>query len=214
MPASKVSDNATRVAKAQLRSKALIALAKYAEPVVCETHGGMGHLYADCYTHIPVGLVCEKNPEKAQKLLKQRGHKWGVFECDVEKALRAGLGSHLPVNFLDVDPYGDPWPTIDGFLESKRDLPEYLVIVVNDGLRALAQRQRGWTSKTLEPIVRKYGNTDLFNRWLEICREMMLERAEQAGYKMQTWTGYYPKRNDYADHHLTHFASLLVKRGL
>jgi len=212
MPASKISDNATRIAKAQLRSKALIQLSTFEAPVVLETHGGMGHLYADCYTHIPRGIVCEKNPEKAQKLLKQRGQKWAVFECDVEKALRAGLGNHLDVNFLDVDPYGDPWPTIDGFLQSDRRLPDYLMIVVNDGLRALAQRQRGWTSKTLEPIVRKYGNTDLFNRWLEICREMLQERAEHAGYKMQTWAGYYPQRNDYPSHHMSHYCGLLVKR--
>lgn len=209
---SKISDNASRGHKAQLRARALLELEQYkVEPVVLETHGGWGKLYADCYTHIARGLVCEKSPDKADKLLKQRGHKWGVFECDVEKALRLGLGRWLPINFVDVDPYGDPWPTIDAFLQSSRPLPAQLMFAVHDGLRHLAQRQRGWTSKTLEPIVRKYGNTDLFGRWLDICKEMMGERAVQAGYRMEKWTGYYPLRNDYGSHHSTLYAALLVR---
>ncbi len=211
MPASKVSDNAAGDHKASLRARSLLVLQKFAEPVILETHGGWGKLYAACYTHIKTGMVCENKPDRADKLLKQRGHKWGVFECDCEKALKLGLGSHLPVNFLDVDPYGDPWPAIDGFLESKRTLPPQLMIVVNDGLRQLAQRQRGWTSKTLEPLVKKYGNTDLFGRWLEISKEMMTERAVKAGYRLDQWVGYYPERNDYGSHHSTHVAAFLVR---
>lgn len=209
---SKVNDNATRRPKAQLRAKSLLQLAQRGiTPIVLETHGGWGHMYADCYTHIAQGLVCEKNPQKAEKLMRQRGHKWGVFETDVNKALAAGLGNHLEVNFLDVDPYGDPWPTIDAFLESERTLPPVLMIAVNDGLRFLAQRQRGWTSKTLEPIVRKYGNSALYERWHDICKEMFAERAQNAGYRVEGWTCYSPERSDYYSGHITHWAGLLLR---
>jgi hypothetical protein len=166
-----------------------------------ETHGGYGKLFASCYAHIKRGIVIEKDPAKATKLLNQRGQHWAVYQAENELALKAGLGSHLPVNFLDVAPWGDPWPTIGAFLASRRPRTEHLMIVVNDGLRHLLQRQGGWTCATLEPMVRKYGNADLYGRYLEVCREMMVERVKPQGYQLAAWTGYY------AGQQMTHYAA-------
>lgn len=207
MPVPMKKDNSTKDQKALLRSKALHALSKFVTPIVLETHGGLGKLFAHCYSHIEQGVVIEKNPVKVQRLLLQRGATWAIYEGETEAALKAGIGNHLPVNFLDVDPYGDPWPIIDAFLTSKRILPEHLVIVVNDGLRQLVQRGGAWTTATLEDKVKKYGNSELNKRYLEVCRELMVERGVAKGYRMNGWTGYHCGRNGL----MTHYAAMLQR---
>jgi hypothetical protein len=207
LPSPIPKDNSTKARKSQLRSKALVTLERLSstEPIVLECYGGMGKLFAACYSHLAQGIVIEKNPAKAERLLSQRGERWSVYQGETVALLRAGLGAHLAVNFLDVDPWGDPWPTIDAFLESERPQPRELMIVVNDGLRQLVQRHGSWTTPTLETAVRKYGNAELYNRYLDVCKQMMTERAVARGYEVRGWTGYYPTPN------MTHYAALFLK---
>ena len=105
------------------------------KPVVLETHGGNGEIFSRCYSHLESGVVFEKDLVKVALLGKQRPT-WAVYEADCIGALAAGVGSHLPVNFLDLDPYGDPWPVIDAFFEGRKDLPSSLAIVVNERVEA------------------------------------------------------------------------------
>ena len=120
-------DNTTFPFKLSLRKQALRELDA---PVVMETHGGWGKLSANCYASFP-GVVFEQLPEKAAFLARQRPN-WAVYEADCVRAIREGAGNHLDVNFLDLDPYGEPWPVLDAFLESDRRLPARLVIVWSD----------------------------------------------------------------------------------
>ena len=136
-----------------LRSKSLLALDK---PIVMETHGGFGKLFDACYAHVPVGIVMEKGPAKAEALSHQRPT-WAVYECEAVSALRAGLGSHLVVNFLDLDPHGEPWPTLDAFFGSVRPFADRMVLVVNDGLRGKVKATGGWDVRSLRDIVSRVG---------------------------------------------------------
>ncbi len=98
----------------------------------------------------------------------------------------------LVVNFLDLDPYGEPWPALDAFLQSERQLPPRLVICTNDGLRQRALRgNSGWTVKSLQPMVDRVGNAALHDNYLDVCRTMVTERAIAHNYRLEKWTGYY-----------------------
>jgi hypothetical protein len=105
-----------------------------------------------------------------------------VYEADCLPTIAAGVGSHLPVNFLDLDPYGEPWPVLDAFLESERPKPERLVLVVNDGLRQKCKVNTGWEVKSLRSVVDRLGNTVLYERYLDICKDLVKEKAAKAGY--------------------------------
>ena len=71
-------------------------------------------MFGACYDGVESGIVFEKNPQKT-KLLGLQRPTWRVYEADCEVAINAGVGNDLPVNLLDVDPYGDPWPVIEAF---------------------------------------------------------------------------------------------------
>ena len=87
-----------------------------------------------CYSHLDRGIVFEKNEAKAGLLGRQRPT-WAVYEADSEYAISQGVGADLPVNFLDLDPYGQPWGTLEAFFSSDREFPDSIAVVVNDGLR-------------------------------------------------------------------------------
>src|SRR5581483_9501059 len=175
-----------------------------AVPVVMETHGGWGKLYLRCYRHIESGIVFEQNSDKSAALAKQRPT-WSVYEADCERAIRAGAGSHLSVNFLDLDPYGEPWPVLDAFLESDRPRADRLVLVVNDGLRQKLKLNAGWQVKSHRDVVDRRGNTSLYRDYLDICREMVTEKAAKAGYDLRRWV----INSITAD--LTHYAAVLER---
>ncbi|MFO8154416.1 MAG: hypothetical protein R6U87_00105, partial [Thiohalospira sp.] len=99
-----------------------------------ETHGGLGQIWSVCYRGLTDGIVIEKDPERARFLARQRPT-WAVYQGAAEVVLAGGGGAHLCVTVLDVDPYGDPWPTIGPFFQSDRPFPETLAVAVNDGLR-------------------------------------------------------------------------------
>lgn len=154
-----------------------------------ETHGGYGVIWQRCYSDIADGVVFEKDPDKTRILGIQRPT-WAVYECDCIAALGAGVGGHLPVNFVDIDPYGEPWPAIDAFFQSERPFPPTLGIVVNDGLRKRLMI-KAWDVASMESSVARYGEKGVHGRYLEICQELLKEKASQRGYTLTRWAGYY-----------------------
>lgn len=196
-------DNSTILLKASLR---LNLLKLVDNPIVMETHGGYGAIWNRCYMDIADGVVFEKDPAKTKVLAVQRPA-WAVYECDCERALLAGVGAHLPVNFLDIDPYGQPWPVIDAFFQSDRPFPPTLGIVVNDGLRHKLIMGSGWNVGSLGEIAEKYGNDVLYKNYLEICKEMLQEKASQRGYTLTRWAGYHCGDKG----SMTHYAGLFIR---
>ncbi|MEX1254103.1 MAG: hypothetical protein WEE64_07165, partial [Dehalococcoidia bacterium] len=181
-------DNSTLRRKVGLRLALLRELAD--EPVVMETHGGYGAIWRRCYSQVERGIVFESDEARAQALAVQRPT-WAVYEAKCETALEAGVGAHLPVNFLDLDPYGDPWPALRAFFLSDRPRPDTMAVAVNDGLRQALRRNIGWNARSVATAVRKYGNTALHGVYLEACREQLEELAGAARYRLDGWTGYY-----------------------
>ncbi|PZV19197.1 MAG: hypothetical protein DCF22_00585 [Leptolyngbya sp.] len=179
-------DNSTYYQKLRLRRSALAHIAK---PVVMETHGGLGKLYQACYASVLQGVVFEKDPKRTGILAKQRPT-WAVYEGDCVAAIAAGVGAHLEINLLDVDPYGEPWSTIEAFLSSDRPRAKQLHIVVNDGQKQKVQLTGGWNSASLKGLIDKYGN-GLSQHYLEACQILMHEKAALAGYAVSRWHGYY-----------------------
>jgi len=198
-------DNSTFDRKVRLRLR-LLPLVEH--PVVMETHGGYGRVYQRCYRQVPEGVVIEKNPDKAAALALQRPT-WSVYECIAETALAGGLGSHLEVNFLDVDPYGEPWPVFDAFFGSKRPFAPRLAVAVNDGLRHKLRLNGGWSVGSLRSVVDRIGNAKLFHQYKDICQDLLMERASRAGYRLEKWTAYYCGAGD----DMTHFAAVLEREN-
>lgn len=190
-------DNSTLRHKVALRMR---MLALIDTPVVLETHGGAGMIWSRCYSHLDRGVVFEKDAIKAGRLARQRPT-WAVYEADTARALAAGAGAHLPVTVLDVDPYGDPWPTIAAFFTSTRPRAPRLSVVVNDGLRHKVRLGGAWTTGTLAPLVKQYGN-DLHDVYLEVCQELMRTEAAKAGYALGRFGGYYCGHRGQMTHYL------------
>lgn len=170
------------------------------DPVVMETHGGAGKLFHACYSDVPLGIVFEKNPKKTKILGLQRPS-WRVYEADCEVALEGGVGNDLPVNLLDVDPYGDPWPVIEAFFGGERERPDLLCVAVNDGLRQRVRMGQSWDTPSLQGMIGKYGN-DLHPIYLEVCQEMLKEKASGVGYDLTRFAGYYCGHAQQITHYL------------
>jgi hypothetical protein len=196
----KPQDNTTLKLKVSLRAN---LLKEIEAPIVLESHGGLGAIWRRCYAHLEDGIVLEKDPVKAEALASQR-LTWAVYECRAETALLAGVGRHLAVNLLDVDPYGDPWPVIQAFFGSERPFPPLLGVVVNDGLRQKIKLNGGWKSDSMHGMNSKYGSSNLYKNYLEICQELLTEIAGQRGYSLARWGGYYCG----ASKVMTHYAAL------
>ena len=196
-------DNTTLELKVQLRLTMLQRLGQV--PVVIETHGGLGSIFERCYKAVTGGAVFETDPDKASVLALQRPS-WSVYEGDCVSALRAGVGAHLAANVLDVDPYGDPWPTITAFFHSERTRPREMFVVVNDGLRSNVKTGGAWTTSTLAPVVQEFGN-DLYHHYLSICRYLMETLSARAGYTVAGFHGYYCGHGD----QMTHCLAVLRK---
>jgi len=197
-------DNSTFRHKVAIRQQAL-ALLGNPSPVVCETHGGEGWLFDACYANLPAGMVFEMDTTKSARLGKQRPS-WAVYEADCVEALAAGVGAHLTFDLLDCDPYGESWPVIEAFFTSERPFADRMVVVVNDGLRQKLAMTGGWSVKSLAGMVERYGN-DLHPIYLEVCREMLTEKAASAGYSVGHFAGYFCGDKQA----MTHFLALLVK---
>ena len=197
------ADNSTLEQKVTLR---YTALKQITNPVVLETHGGWGEIFAAAYGHIRQGVVLEKDPQKAEYLARQRPT-WAVYEGDSAAALSLGAGAHLVTNVLDIDPYGDPWPVIQAYFRSARQMADSMVVVVNDGLRQMVRTGTSWQSNSLSPIVAEWGN-DLFGRYLEVCEELMRRSVLPADYHMTFFDGYHTGHSG----SMTHYLAVLEKQ--
>ncbi len=190
MARPKQLDNSTFNRKRILRTLMLKSvIAAGVEPVIMETHGGAGKLFAAVYADVKRGVVFEKDEIKIATLCRQRPT-WAVYEGDCVQALREGAGRHLEVNVLGLDPFGEPWGAIDAFFTSERPRAPLLHVVVNDGLRQKVRYGGAWAVKHLQPIVAKYGN-QLFPRYADVCRELLTDYAAPHGYVMERWAAYY-----------------------
>lgn len=197
-------DNSTLLQKVTLR---LAMLKRVDEPVIMETHGGYGRIWESVYSSYPDGVVFDKNPMAAAHLARQRPT-WAVYEADCVGAIAQGAGAHLPVNVLDVDPYGDPWPTITAFFDSDRPRVDKLFVVVNDGLRHKVRMGSSWSVGSLASAVERYGN-DLHDIYIDVCREMMKEKAVKANYTLTAWAGYYCGHAQ----QMTHYLAILDRQA-
>lgn len=175
--------------------------------VVMETHGGNGRVFERAYPTVQQGVVFEMDQAKAEHLAQQRPT-WSVYQGKCEPAIEDGLGSHLPCNFLDVDPYGEPWPAIDAFFQSERPRPEQLAIAVNDGLRQKLRLQGGWSVRSMRQAVERFGNAKLHGQYLEVCRWKLEGMARRMDYELTHWTGYHCGAND----DMTHYAAIFERR--
>lgn len=182
-------DNVTLSQKVMLRQTALAALGG-ATPVILETHGGRGDVWSALYTEVEEGVVFETDADKATALAAQRPA-WSVYEADVEMALAVGAARHLTFNYLDVDPYGSAWETLEAYFTSKRPFASRLVVVVNDGLRFRAGGGMAWQTERLAPFVERYGNHAVWRDYpTRICRELMTRTTATAGYALRHFESY------------------------
>lgn len=203
MTKTKPRDNSTYREKVTLRKQALSLLAEQGvtEPVVCETHGGEGKIFNACYAHLERGIVFEQNEKKAGILAMQRPT-WSVLQGDSISALRAGIGGHLTVDLLDVDPYGAALDVIEAFFSSRRPFARRMAVAANCGGRQKLTINGGWLWSTMRPIVEKYGNDGLHGAYLEICKELVTGYVAHAGYQVSHFAGYYAGVNAQITHYL------------
>lgn len=196
-------DNSTYRLKVLLRNNLLKPVDN---PVVIETHGGYGKIGDVCYSSVHDGVVFDKDERKTNTLAKKRPT-WAVYEGDCVKALAGNAGNHLTVNFIDIDPYGEPWPVVDALFGSQREWPQVLGVAVNDGLRQKLKMNGGWSCNSLADVVSRYGNNSLYSNYLPICQEMLQEKAGELGYTLSRWAGYYC---GYLQQ-MTHYAGLFIR---
>lgn len=176
------------------------------DPVVLETHGGFGDLYTRLYSGFR-GYVIEKDPERTEFLAKQRARQgWPVYEGEAARLLGAGLARKVGFDMLDVDPYGEPWPTLEAFFGSERAFQPRMAVAVNDGLRQNARVKGSWRVKSLKEFAKRYGNDKVRAHYLSICEEKLTELARSVGYSVEWWHGYYCGNLD----DMTHYGAVLV----
>ena len=191
-------DNKTLLEKTHLRKEMLVKLDT--EPCILETHGGTGELFLRCYADVREGAVFETDPKKAVTLLKQRPT-WAVYESDCIWSLANGVAAHLPINYVDFDPYGAAWEVIQAFFESERPRVEQLVIVVHDGVRGTLKRYGGARIGYFAQVVEQIGEIELYQNYLSVCEQLLHEIVTAGGYAIEGFGGFYSKQ----DSDQTHF---------
>lgn len=176
-------------------------------PVVLETHGGYGRIFDRCYQGVADGVVFEKDASKTAFLAQQRPA-WAVYECDCAMALAAGVGRHLDINVIDLDPYGEPWPVLDAFLVGHGDkLPDRWGMAVNDGLRQKVSLNGGWDVESLRDAVAQWGAASMAKDYLAVCRWLVEKKVATVGFTVAKWAGYYCG----AGQGMTHYAAVMVR---
>jgi len=199
-------DNSTFEYKIRLRACALIELKT--APVIMETHGGFGAIFARCYRDYQEGVVFDHDADRVDFLAKQRPT-WAVYQADSITALRLGVGSHLTVNFLDCDPYGEVWPTLKAFFyPNQRPRAGRMAVVINDGLGQFTRIGKAWESHSLAAMVKQYGNAAIDKRYLEISKELFQEIITPLSYRITRWTAYRCGHKK----EMTHWAAIIERK--
>ena len=198
-----VKDNKSLIEKSHLRR---LMLKKVDTPVILETHGGRGDLFRRCYAGVEMGIVFETDAHKAEVLVRQRPN-WAVYESDCVYALESGVGSHLEINFIDVDPYGQAWQVLHAFFESDRPRADKVVLVVHDGIRRTLQKFGTRDFELFQSIVDRVGETYIARNYIEVCEDMLTEMVGSAGYAVESFGGFYSRK----DKDQTHFFAELTK---
>lgn len=191
-------DNQTLALKISIRKNCLSLID---EPVIMETHAGLGGVWSKVYRHMDTGVAFEKDGRKCESLCRDRPN-WSVYKCDSLMAIERGVGFHLPINFFDIDPYGDPWHYIHAVAAH---IASRSVIVVNDGMRQKAKRKGAGSSSSLEAVAIRFGNDNIYSQYKEVCHWMMADLCKNAGLTLEKWTSYYCGRNK----DMTHYAAVI-----
>ena len=194
-------DNSTLTNKTQLRRS---LLAEIDDPVILEPYGGKGIIWWHCYQDVMQGTVIEKQEDKADVLARQRPT-WAVFCGDALAVLQSGVCRRLTYNYVDIDPYGEPWATIDLVLGGAVPLARRVGVVVHDGLRSNLRMNTAWKVAAMQWAVQQWGNERVHDNYIAICQQMLEKKAEQAGYRLLRWAGYYCGSNNT----MTHYAAVL-----
>jgi hypothetical protein len=95
---------------------------------------------------------------------------------------------------------------IDALFGSDRQWPTVLGLVVNDGLRQKL-KIGVWNVASMGEAVRRRGNKAVYENYLDVCRELVAEKAGQRDYTLTRWAGYYCGHAQ----QMTHYAALLVR---
>lgn len=199
-------DNSTFMLKIRLRRKLILEVD---EPIILESHGGMGAIYQALYSRYEKGVVLDIKKEAVEHLAAQRPT-WATYQGDSERALWLGAGSHLECNYFDIDPYGEPWPTIHALFSSRRPWPDRIVFAVTDGLRGRLQMNLAWKHEHLAKYVEEFTNEGIYHNYLEVAERLMTDYAQERGYRMAQWIGYYCGTLD----HISHYGVVFEKQGL
>lgn len=184
-------DNGQIDNKLKIRQKALSLMDE--DPFVLETHAGYGAIYARLYSGF-YGVAIEKNPSKIDHLVKQRVS-WAIYEGDADKVAGVISTVHPEINFVDIDPYGSPFNTLDAFFSGQVYKPKKIVIAINDGQRQKVQMGGGWAIHQLEQSIVKFGNHNAYKRYLDICADVIERKASEAGYSLTRFSGFYGGHN-------------------
>lgn len=197
-------DNAGKQEKVYFRQ---LLLDEITPTAVMETNGGVGALYNSLYRPFP-GVVFEKDIQKAEALAKQRPT-WAVYGSDCVACISHGVGFHLPINFFDIDPYGECWPIVKAIFSQSSRLPDRFGMVVNDGLKRFLMLGRGWKLEILDKYVVRFGNQHVSEKYLDICHDLMLGMAADAGYEIDRWVCHSGGHGV----QMTHFCAVLQKKA-
>lgn len=201
-------DNSTLSDKVAIRLKALERVD--APLVVCEAFCGWGEIYDRCYRGAVTGVAVEKDLKKAEYTAIMRPS-WLCVNGDSVKALSYDLRPYgCKVNFLDLDPYGSPFPVMAAVVKSGM-LDDVCEVVINDGTRQKAKLGSLAGVKHFESVVSKFG-ADLYRDYMQAAREVCAEIMSKHGFSVSSFAGYYTGHNQ-AMTHYSFTASKLKPRG-
>jgi hypothetical protein len=173
---------------------------------VIETHGGEGRIHRAFYASAEEGCAFEVREDLAARMAAARPS-WFVYCAKAEAALAAGAGASLPVEVIDLDPYGQPWPALEAFFTSEREFADELRVVVNDGLRL--KLRLGSPPPSMAAAAERWGAHALNRDYLAVARWNLERLAGMAGYEVARFTGFHGGFGQ----QMTHYGAVLTRTG-
>lgn len=180
-------DNGNLKYKLKLRKIAKsYAVEKLGDLTCVETHGGKGRLFGLLYYDILNGAVFEQNALKCD-ILRQQRPAWRCYNTDVNTAISAGVLEDFQFNYVDIDPYGACWNTVEALFSSPI-LSDNLILAVNCG--ALHNiRMRGLQVQFMEDAHTKFSSS--IDQYLYVCRYLIDKKSTRVGFKIEYFSGFY-----------------------